>query len=154
MENMETLDLETLFGKDAPSTDLVGAARAVLSCRQEVDDIEKVLGNAKKALRNSEDLLGGLLEQSGVLSVKVDQEGGTPVTLSLSQKTYYALLAGSLEQRDVHLWLLRAGGHDIIRKTIHHATFSAFCRELVTQGRNLHPAIMTTEIKTISVRKK
>lgn len=145
--------LSELFGHDASSIGLADAARAYLSCRKLKEEAESLVRTQADILNSAEDTLLQKMQEAGVLSVKVEDESGRPTMVSAGASTYYNLPQGALEDREIYVWLLAQGGQDLVKRSIHHASFSSFCRELVDAGRNLHPAVKVTEKKVVRVKK-
>jgi hypothetical protein len=144
-------DVAALFGH-APTNEVVDAAQIYLIARLKKEEAEKALRAANEELDSAESLLLGKLDEAGVKSIKVDWDGGV-AALSASTTTYYAMPKDGLEDTNLYLWLLRAGGKDLVRRTIHHASFSSFCREVADSGRAVHPAVKRTERRVVRVKR-
>jgi hypothetical protein len=147
-------DLASLFGQGddaAPSGSLTDAARAYLMARAIRDTAEDVLKERNEALRKAEGTLLGLMDEQGVKSLKLDVDG-KPVALTASTTVRYALPPDALENSAFFLWLLRNGGQDLVKRTVHWATFSSFCKELAEAGKTVHPTVRQTTQRTVSRR--
>jgi hypothetical protein len=81
-------------------------------------------------------------------------DSGPPVTLSSVTSKRFSAPVGLLEDKAFVGWLVRAGGQDLIKRTMHHMSFSGFCRELQDQGRPLHAGVRMIEMKNIRVLRK
>lgn len=127
-------------------------ARAYLACRKHREAAEEALKRIREQADEAELELMTAMELSGLLSVRVQDEDGKPVTLSPASTTYYSLPAGSLEDAVILRWLMTSGGDQLVKKTIHHATFSSFCRELVESGKDLPVNVKITARKYVQVR--
>ena len=148
-------DIAVLFGHggDAPPPDsLAQAAKLYLSARTDKEEVEKELRTRQDTLNNAEEILLAKFEEAGILSIKLDNGEGKPVLLYSAPSAYYAAPSGSLENPEFFLWLLRSGGQDLVKRNIHHASFSSFCRELVEQGKRVHKDVIKTDKKRIGLR--
>jgi hypothetical protein len=154
MPTKTTNDLAALFSSpDAPSEPLIAAARHYLAKRQVVERQEEALGAAKEEKDRAETELLRLLDQAKTLSVKIQVDGGPPVMVTSATHRYYRAPTGAADDNDFLLWLLRSGGHDLVKRTINPQSFTAFCRELREQERPLHSRVHLTEIQRVSVTK-
>ena len=147
---MPDVDPRGLFAPSESEQTVVEAARAYLAVRAAAARAESALKAARDQLMAAESDLLQKFEEAGVLSVKVETDG-KPVTVSSATSDYYSLPAGALEDADVHRWLLRMGGHDLVRRTIHHMSFSSFCRELAAAGKNIHPTVRKATKKVVRI---
>ena len=59
----------------------------------------------------------------------------------------------ALDDNSVMSWLLRMGGHDLVKRTIHHGSFTGFCREVVESGRAVHPSVKVVQKRVVRVKK-
>jgi hypothetical protein len=140
-----------LFGRD-PNPSIIQAARSYLERRANKECQEAALKLANEQMAAAEDVLLRKLDEAGVLSVKLDDEGKKTL-LASSTTTYYSVPAGALDNPEVVRWLYNNGGRDLLRNTLHHASFSAFCRELAEKGRSLHPLVKVANKRSIKMRK-
>ncbi len=152
-----TTEAAALFGdlpvNPALDEGVQGAARFCLLARAEVERAEAALKKAKELLDGAERNVIDVMQQAGLSAVKLDCPGGR-VTVSLAESVYFSAPAGSLEDTGFFQWLLRSGGHDLVKRTVHHASFSSFCRELREQERSIHPAVRMIEKKQVRVKKE
>ena len=157
-EPMTEDDLATFFGDDAASQEVVIArAKAFLDARRKKEVAEEELKRLSAGVTNCELELIRAMDAAGVKSLKIEHAGQT-AGLSQTQTTYYSLPAGTIDEPDFMEWLKDAGGSDILKHTIHHSTFSAFCKELVSHSADgdnglLHPAVKVAERRGVMVRK-
>lgn len=152
---MSQEELAAMFGhaEEAPAADDVAAlARAYLAERHEKESAEILLKNATERLEKAESALIARMAEVGVKSIKIE-DGGFAIGLTSTISHHYSAPVGSLEDGDFFRWLLRSGGHDLVRRNIHHASFSSFCRELTEAGRPIHEIVKIVERKTIKVKK-
>ncbi len=135
---------------------VVAMARNYLVARRFKEDKESEEKLAGEKLRQAESDLLRAMDQAGVKSLAIDDDGKT-AKLSQTQSTYYSLPAGAIDDEGVMQWLNEAGAKDIIKRTIHHATFSSFCKELADMaamgGLPLHPSVKIAEKRGIQLRK-
>ena len=149
-------DLAALFGHspDTPTDSLVAAARYYLDCRARKEDNERLAKDLGERLGQAETELLRKLDEAGVLSVKVETTEGKSAMISAATSTHYRLPSGHLEDSNFMLWLLRNGGQDMVRRTVHHATFSSFCREIAEQGKTIPSPVVATTMRTLRVLRK
>ena len=148
---MSNGELEALFADPAAGEDVAALARAYLAARSAREQAEE---EAKKRAREqaaAEEALLKRMQEAGLSSLKVEQDAGR-ATVSAATQQHFNLPAGLLEDASVMAWLLKAGGHDLVKRTVHPSTFSAFCRELRAQGRAVHPGVKAVERRYVSVR--
>ena len=156
--------LAELFQDATTSQDqVVSVAKAYLDARRAKEDKEAELKSASETFAQAELALLRAMDGADVKSLKVEHAGVT-AALTKTQSTYYSLPAGALDDPDIMAWLKERGGADLLKQTIHHATFSSLCKELVENqaalfdGVNpvdnpLHPAIKVAERRGIMMRK-
>jgi hypothetical protein len=146
-----TPTLEDLFGAPITGTDAVAkAARIYLEVRKIKEEQEQHLKDCNESLRTAETALFQKMDEARTVSVKLDD--GTLVSTSTSTK--YNLPAGGLDNDDLKQWMIVAGGQDLLKTTIHHASFSSFCKELVEQGKQLPEAVKSITLRTVRVTRK
>ena len=132
---------------------VVALAKSYLESRLARDNADKVAADATKQLVSSEQELLRVMRSAGVKSLKVEHLGKM-VLLTQKESTYYSAPAGSLDIPEFLQWLEAAGGKDLIKNTIHHATFSSFCKELKESGdMPLHKLVNVLDRRSISMRK-
>ena len=144
-------ELATLFGHDETAEarpDVTSSARVYLDLRRQVDDAEAALKTLRSRMDTAESAFLAKLDECGLSSVKLAD--GTALTSSTSN--YYALPAGALEDASVMLWLIRMGGRDLVKRTIHHQSFSGFCRELAEDGKSMHPAVKLAQRRGVRMK--
>ncbi len=146
-------DLKTLFGHDEQSQQMVltTAAHLYLEARRAKEQAEDNLKRKNALLAEAEQELRRVMDDAGIKSLKIDHDGHD-VALTASESSYYAAPAGALEDSRFYLWLLRAGGQDLVKRTIHHASFSAFCRELVEAGKALPDEVKVATRQTVRIK--
>lgn len=151
----ETLaDFFTAGKADVPEDNaLTAAAHEYLAARTAKEAVEESLKTASARQQNAEDLLLRLMAAAGVKSLRLDDGAGSDVLISEATSTYYSAASGMLDDGAFYAWLLRAGGHDLVKRTIHHASFSSFCRELVEAGRAIHPAVKVATKKQVRMKR-
>ncbi len=155
MQPIVTETAADLFGAatgDEGRDHLVALARQYLDEEKYVEQLEAALKEEKERRDTAETALFRKMEELRTLSVKVEVDGHRPITLSAVVSKHYAAPGGALEDNNFFTWLLRSGGGDLVRRTIHHSTFSGFVRELAEAGRPLHTLVKIVERKCI--RKK
>jgi len=161
-------DFANLFDDASGTQEIVVAkARAYLDARKADEEAETEKSRRYKILEQAETELIRAMDAAGVKSLKIDHDGVANNGISQTKKVNYSLPAGSLDNPDVMEWILLNGGADIVKSTIHHATFGSFCKELVEQSvqkfghgdpaatimNPLHPLIKIAERRGIMLRK-
>ena len=144
--------LTELFKRPLADDSLIEAAREYLAARKAEEAAIASLTLATKAMQAAEATLMAKMDETGVKSLKV-QDGADEVSLSGSTSTYYSLPAGSLDDNSVMAWLMRCGGHDLVKRTMHHGSFTHFCREVVESGRAVHPSVKKVEKRVVRVKR-
>ncbi len=144
-------DLDQMFDLPQTQDGVAKAARVYLTLRQSRTEAEDLLKAHTAGLAGAESELLRQMALAGVKSLKVDGGDGKTVSVAASTSEYYSLPAGALDDTEIFTWLLRAGGHDMVKRTIHHASFNGFCRELAADGRSIHPSVKKVEMKKIRV---
>jgi len=123
--------LDALFGRrPACPPEVLLAAQSFLRCQKDQQAARAALTVANTSLRRAEEELLRQLDQAGQKTVTV--EG---VELTAAQISHYRLVANALDDREVMTWLLRQGGHDLVKHTVDVHLFSGFCRQLVLAGK-------------------
>ncbi len=150
-DGMVNSDLHELFARP-DQDDLATMARNVLVARDGVRHAEALVAKLKKALSVAEDDLIRLMQAQAVQSIKVENDLGVPCLLTNGTSNHYQLPAGSLEDTSVLTWIMRQGGEDLVRRTVHHASFSAFCRELVAAGKPIHARVKLVARRVVRVK--
>lgn len=149
--------LASLFEEtqDAQAT-VVARAKAYLDARRLKEDAEKLASRQGELLAQAELELLRAMDGAQVKSLKVEHNGSLN-GLSQTQSTYYSLPGGAMEEAEFMDWLTSHGGEDLIKKTIHHSTFSSFAKELVSQAEGktevLHPSVKIAERRGVMLRK-
>lgn len=158
-------DFASLFSDASGTQEIVVAkARAYLDARKADEEAEAEKSRRYKILEQAETELIRAMDAAGVKSLKIDHDGVANNGISQTKKVNYSLPAGSLDNPDVMEWLLLNGGADIVKLTVHHATFGSFCKELVEQAsaklgvespiiNPLHPLVKVAERRGIMLRK-
>lgn len=142
---------------------VVARAKAYLDARRAKEGQENALKDASQKLQDAELQLLRAMDGAGMKSMKLDHAGET-VAMSQTSSTYYSLPAGGIDDPAILAWLDEQGGSDLLKKSIHHATFSSFCKEIVDQSikamdesgvaiNPLHPAVKIAERRGIMLRK-
>lgn len=149
-ESVAELFTHTATVDDQAGLDLL--TRNYLDLRRQVEEKETELKERKEALDRAERDCLHKMAECGVLSVRIEVEDSSPRTVSSTSRKVYAAPSGCLENNDFFRWLLRNQGSDLVKRTIHHATFSRFCRELAEQNKPLHKDVKLTEISYLAVR--
>jgi hypothetical protein len=147
--------LQEMFGHGANSPEaatLADVARAYLKARKMKDEADELAKMQGVALDRAEEEFRKQAEAAGVKSIKVEFDNLT-FTVSTSKSDYYAVPPGALDDNNFVVWMMRSGGQDLIKRTVHHASFSSHCRELVAAGKTLFPNLKVTEKKTVRVAK-
>lgn len=161
-ETISQDDLASLFEDSGNQELLVAKAKAYLHRRKVKEDMEAILKEESEKFQQSESELVQAMTAAGVKSLKIEHDGKTNA-LTQSTSVYYSLPAGSIDNPDIMAWLQENGAKDIIKSSIHHATFSSFCKELVENASQqfsgetvlnpLHPAVKIAERRGIMLRK-
>lgn len=144
---------ETDAGTTPAATDQgvdLGAVRDYLAARDEVDQVDAVLREAKKRRDAAEARVLALYEQHGCASVRVDGR-----LVSLTKKLYARTKPG--EEPALLAALDDAGHADVISHKVNPSTLSALVREHQKEGDPLPEAIMqhveVTELFGLQQRK-
>jgi hypothetical protein len=146
-EDMTALELKELFA--LPADAARQAASAYLAARQRREKAELALKTASEQEVAAEQLLLGALDAAHLGGVALPSgDRMTSVTVS-----HYSLPGGGLDRQDIRLWLLRQGGHDIIRSVVDRHDLSKLCRGLVEKGRAIHPDVRVVTKRTIRLTK-
>ena len=155
-------DIARLFGApDEAHTQVVARARVYLAARKRKEALEEEAKAANAAFRQAEDELQRTMHACSVPSIAIDDDGRT-ASLSRVSTTVYSLPAGWQDSPAFIAWIEEAGGMDLCKPSIHHSTFSSFCRELVAQSAQsagevvvnpLHPTVVVVERRGIQMRK-
>ena len=135
-----------------PAPNVATAARTYLGCRRAREEAEAAAKRAREVLDAAEIYLLHSMDAAGLLAVRIEDQDGRPVNLTSSVSTHYSIAVGQLDDAGVFAWLSESGGADLVKKTIHHGTFSAFCRELAEAEKPLHQAVKLVERREIRVR--
>ena len=144
-------EMASLFAmpEGAPLPDaLVSAASAYLAARKAREEAEALVSATGKDLAAAEEALLRKMDEAKVGSLKLDGD-----LLSASTSTHYAIPAAMLEDAGFLTWLLRAGGHDLVKRSIHPQTFSGWCREIVGAGKTTHPAVKINTRRCVRLKK-
>ena len=146
---------ETLRELFAPPADdsLAAAARSYLSYRDRADAAEDALKIASGQLKAAEDALLQAMQAAGVSSLKIDAPNGGSSQVTAVATKYYSLAQAMFDDPTVLEWLTRAGGIDLIKRTVHAQSFGAFCREIAEAGHPLHEQVKVLERKSVRVKK-
>jgi hypothetical protein len=120
---------------------LIARSRAYLDARKLKEDAELLAKRQGEILNQAETELLRAMDGAQVKSLKIEHDGKL-CGLTQTKKTFYSLpKAGDYEGAPTFIedpimleWLDEHGGTDLIKKTIHHATFSSFCKELADQA--------------------
>ena len=147
--------LADLFPATESNADQVSAmARVYLEARKAREEAEAVSKRLWAALEAAENNLLETMAVAGVKSIKVEHDG-LVVGISTTSSTYYSLPPGAIDDDVIVEWLKAKGGGDLIKNTIHHSSFSAFCRELVDAAgpAELLPAVKVAERRGVQVRR-
>jgi hypothetical protein len=147
-------EVEELFAKPQAGMDVVAeAARRYLATRLDKEEVEKMLDESKKRLDAAEALLFAKMDEAKVHGLKLVADDGLSYSISDAKTPYYSAPPGALDDSEFYRWLLHNGGHDLVKRAIHHMSFSSFCRELVEADKNLHPTVKMVEKRSIRVSK-
>lgn len=156
MTTQEETDLASLF--DDPCEDqnaLLSLAKTYLDARRFKDEAEAIEKQAGQRLEATKEQLIRAMKSAGVKSLKIDHDGKTQ-GLTHTNTTYYSLPAGGIDDESVLEWIEQAGGNGIVKHTVHHMTFSSFCREIKDNplnGVGLHPLVKVLDRPGITVTK-
>jgi hypothetical protein len=138
---------------------LTTLARQFVEARIAKETAEAVLKEANDLVMRAEAALGQAMKSNGMTSMTIEV-GGQKKKLVSTQTMYYSLPPGALDDEAIREWLELSGGVDIIKNTVHHSTFSSFCKEIVEKaagegytGSVLHPAVKTAVRSGIQLRK-
>lgn len=150
-------EIAELFGEDPMATQetVVARAKAYLTCRRLKEEAEALAKQQGAQLAIAEEELVRAMNGADVKSIKLDHEGQR-ASISQTSTVYYSLPPGALDDADIFAWLEKNGGHDLVKRSIHHATFSSLCKELCEQGKPadvLHPAVKIVEKRGVMLRR-
>lgn len=126
-------------------------AAEYIRARKAIDATDADLSDLKKERDRLEMVLLAKMEEQNTLSLRL-QDGDMTALLSASETTFYSLPSGGLADETLRDWLDQNGGGDAIKLTIHAQTFSALCRQLAANGKDVHPAVRVAKKKTVAVR--
>lgn len=146
-------ELESLFAGSAEMSQeqVVKLARVYLDARRRHEEADMAIKKLAEQRQKAESDLVIAMESAGVKGLKVDHDGST-VGISQTKSVYYSLPSGSLDDAEIMAWIKTAGGADLVKSTIHHSSFSSFCREIVSQEQALHPSVKVAEKRGVQVR--
>jgi len=157
-------DIADMFTDPFASPDTLSVhARAFVEARIAKDTAEAVLKEANDLVMRAEAALMQSMKQNGMKSMGIEIDGKA-WKLVTTKTPYYSLPKDANDRpiMDQGLldWLELSGGADLVKSTIHHATFSSFCKELidnaVSQGHTgsvLHPSIKEAVRSGVQMRK-
>jgi hypothetical protein len=144
---MTAEELNGLFDRGRPGAEHARLAESFLAIRGQVAQGEACLKLLREHLLQAEQQLLLALDASGLKSLTLP--GGE--TLAATSRSSYTIPAAALEDPQVFLGLLRAGGRDLVRRHVDPRSFSAFCRKAAKAGRHVHPAVKVFTRRTVSV---
>jgi len=143
-------ELASLFAPSGPpSPALQAAARAVLEGRRRMEELVRQTDDAKKRLAAAETTLINLLGSESRRNIEM---AGVLLSPAISQ--HYRIAPADLDKPGFVAWLLRSGGHDLLKRTVEERAFSHFCRALAASGKTLHPLVTVFVKRTLQTREK
>lgn len=145
----EQYDLAQLFGRADHPRPLQETAAAFLLARQKKEEAEIALKMANMQLAQIEGELIAALGAREQSSVPIGER-----MLTLAKSVHFSVPVHVVEERFFQTWLLRMGGHDLLRRTLDQRGFSHLCRDLAAKSVALHPEIRKFERTAVQVRGK
>jgi len=135
-------ELNALFGHKS-ELDLADCVTRFLTARARKEEMEAGLRQSRLDLEAAEKAL--LVALSAAEETTVDFRS---YRLSVAKSRHFALVPEALDSAFTIRWIMRNGGHDLVKRSVDPRQFSHFCRALAEKGVVL-PYIIREFVRTV-----